>query len=518
MTTSAFSRNLTWPVIVKYAIAVVSVAISVVAASPVTMSSGADATLLLYLAAVTFVALAAGPGPAALAAALIFLALQYPPLAPAPYVLQLGEIVRLCVFVAASALVVSLSARRMGASRALQLQLDQRQAMIAELERQNETLRVDNVAHKEELQLIIDTIPVLVLRHRADGIIDFVNEVGRTYSGLTTTRWTSRTSRITHPDDVPQLEAAWDVALRTGEAFESEVRLRRADGEYRWFATRRVPLRRNGEVIAWYAATYDIEDRKRAESELIESERRLREAQMELAHASRVVTMGQFTASIAHEVNQPLSALLTNADTALRWLGHQPPNLERARPLIERVIGDGKRATDIVDRIRDLSRKAPRRRESLDVNETIMEIVKLARSVMSDNGILVKMQLSDRLPCVLGDKVQLQQVILNLIMNAVEAMGEVSEGSRELQIHSREGEPGNLIVAVRDSGPGLPPADTARLFEAFYTTKSTGLGIGLSICRSIVESHGGRLWAASNEPAGAVFSMTLPTEERVPTT
>ena len=173
---------------------------------------------------------------------------------------------------------------------------------------------------RHELQLIIDTIPVLVLRHRADGIIDFVNEVGRTYSGLTTTKWTTRTSIITHPDDIPRLEAAWDVALVTGESFESEVRLRRADGEYRWFVTRRVPLRRNGEVIAWYAATYDIQDRKQAESELIESERRFREAQMELAHASRVVTMGQFTASIAHEVNQPLAALLTNSETALRWL------------------------------------------------------------------------------------------------------------------------------------------------------------------------------------------------------
>jgi PAS domain S-box-containing protein len=145
---------------------------------------------------------------------------------------------------------------------------------------------------RHELQLIIDTIPVLVLRHRADGIIDYVNEVGRTYSGLTTTKWTTRTSIITHPDDIPRLEAAWDDALVTGESFESEVRLRRADGEYRWFVTRRVPLCRNGEVIAWYAATYDIQDRKQAESELIESERRFREAQMELAHASRVVTMG----------------------------------------------------------------------------------------------------------------------------------------------------------------------------------------------------------------------------------
>jgi C4-dicarboxylate-specific signal transduction histidine kinase len=305
-----------------------------------------------------------------------------------------------------------------------------------------------------------------------------------------------------------------DVALRTGESFESELRLRRADGEYRWFVTRRVPLRRNGEVIAWYAATYDIEDRKKAERELIESERRFREAQMELAHASRVVTMGQFTASIAHEVNQPLAALLMNAETALRWLAHQPANLEKAKPLIERVINDGKRATDIVGRIRDFSRKAPVRKESVEVNEAILEIIGLTRVAISEHGVLAQMQLSEGLPHVLGDRVQLQQVILNLIMNAIEAMSEVSEGSRELLISSGEAESGNVLVAVSDSGPGLPPANLARIFEAFYTTKASGLGIGLSICRSIVEAHGGRLWATPNEPQGVIFCMMLPIEER----
>jgi PAS domain S-box-containing protein len=367
---------------------------------------------------------------------------------------------------------------------------------------------------RHELQLIIDTIPVLVLRHRADSIIDFVNEVGRIYSGLTATNWTSRVSKITHPDDVPQLEAAWDVALRTGESFESELRLRRADGEYRWFMTRRVPLRRDGEVIAWYAATYDIEDRKRAESELIESERRFRQAQMELAHASRVVTMGQFTASIAHEVNQPLAAALTNAETALRWLARQAPDLEQTRQSIERMISDAKRAVAIVSRIRDFSKKAPVRKEAFEVNEAILEIVRLTRSAMSDNGILVKMQLSEGLRPILGDRVQLQQVILNLIMNATEAMGEASQGSRELLISSSVAESSSVLVAVSDSGPGLPGASPERIFDAFYTTKASGLGIGLSICRSIVEAHGGRLWATPNEPQGAVFRMMLPIEER----
>jgi PAS domain S-box-containing protein len=659
MTTSAPSRSLRWPIILNYAIAVISAATSAVVAFAALPSWGADLALLLFLCTVMFVALAAGPGPAALASVLTLLSLQYPVLSTGhPVVLQSGEILRLGLFIVASVLAVMLSARKETLA-SLQRFGNSQQMMTRQLQEQNDRLRVENAERsaatakaqdaerelrltvdtvpaliaryradgfmdfrnknwreytglsqdnsegrrwgsalhpddeemverewrehiateepfdleqrlrnadgqyrwhrvrrvplfgetgeliswyaiafdiddrkrtedalrtsesdlakvRHELQLIIDTIPVLVLRHRADGIIDYVNEVGRTYSGLTTTKWTTRTSIITHPDDVPRLEAAWDVALVTGESFESEVRLRRADGEYRWFITRRVPLRRDGEVIAWYAATYDIEDRKRAESELIESGRRYREAQMELAHASRVVTMGQFTASIAHEVNQPLAALLTNAETALRWLAHQPPNLEKAKPALERVIHDGNRAADIVSRIRDLCTKAPVRKESLELNEAILEIIELTRVAITEHSVSAKMQLSEGLPQVLGDRIQLQQVMLNLIMNAIEALSEVSEGSRELLISTSVVEPGSVLVAVSDSGLGLPPASSARLFEAFYTTKASGLGIGLSICRSIVETHGGRLWATPNEPRGAVFCMTLPIGENSP--
>ena len=657
MTTSPPSRSLKWPVILNYAIAVVSAATSAVVAFALYPLWGADAAPLLFLSVVMFVALAAGPGPAALTSVLTFLSLQYPLLSSGyPFVLQPGEILRLGLFVVASVFVLMLSATRKRTSASLQLLRNNQQIMIRELQQQNDRLRVENAEHGEaatrargaeqeirltvdsvpaliaryrpdgfmdfrnkswreytglsqdnfegrrwgsalhpddeemverewrehiatgepfdleqrlrkadgeyrwhrvrrvplrgetgevikwyaiafdvddrkrtedalrksesdlakarhELQLMIDTVPVLVLRHRADGIIDFVNEVGRRYSELTATKWTSRTSVITHPDDVPRLEAAWDVALRTGEPFESELRLRRADGEYRWFVTRRVPLRRNGEVIAWYAATYDIEDRKQAESELIESERRFREAQTELAHASRVVTMGQFTASIAHEVNQPIAAALMNAETALRWLARQPPNLEKTKQSIDRIICDGKRAADIVGRIRDFSKKAPVRKESLEVNEAILEIMRLTDAAASENGVLVKMQLSEGLPHILGDRVQLQQVILNLIMNAIEAMSQVSDGSRELLINTNNAEPDSVLVTVRDSGSGLPNANPERIFDAFYTTKASGLGIGLAICRSIVEAHGGRLWATSNEPRGAIFCMMLPTEE-----
>jgi PAS domain S-box-containing protein len=250
------------------------------------------------------------------------------------------------------------------------------------------------------------------------------------------------------------------------------------------------------------AFVIDLSERKRAAAEL--------------AHANRVATMGELTASIAHEVNQPLAALLTNADTAVRWLTRLPPDLEKTRQLIDRMINDGRRAADIVSRIRDLSKKMPVRKQSMEINGAILEIVTLARAAVSDHGVSVKMQLSERLPQVWGDRVQLQQVMLNLIMNAIEAMSEVGNRPRTLLISTNESEPGAMLVTVSDSGPGLPSANLERIFDAFYTTKPRGLGMGLSICRSIVEAHGGRLWATANNPYGAIFCMTLPIAERPP--
>jgi len=239
----------------------------------------------------------------------------------------------------------------------------------------------------------------------------------------------------------------------------------------------------------------DLTERKRTEAEL--------------AHANRVATMGQLAASIAHEVNQPIAALLMNAATAARWLDRQPQNLEKSRLLIDRIIRDGKRTADIVRRIRDFSKKEPSRKTSLEVNDAILEIIGLAHLEMSKHDVSLKKQLSAGLPRILGDRVQLQQVILNLTLNAVEAMSEVADGAREVLISTAIDEDG-VLVAVRDSGPGLPQANPERVFEAFYTTKTSGLGMGLSICRLIVEAHGGRLWAAPNEPRGAVFFVMLP--------
>jgi signal transduction histidine kinase len=245
-------------------------------------------------------------------------------------------------------------------------------------------------------------------------------------------------------------------------------------------------------------------------SQLMQASEALRGAQAELAHVNRVTTMGELSASIAHEVMQPVSAGVTNAHAALRWLDARPPDLEEIRQALGRVVKEGDRTIDVIGRIRTLIKKTPPRRDALEINEAIREVVALTRGEMVKNGVSVQTQLAEGLPLIQGDRVQLQQVILNLIINAVEAMSGVSEGARKLLIGTGKDASGGVLVAVRDSGPGLNPESFDRLFDAFYTTKSAGMGMGLSICRSIIEAHGGRLWAAPHDGPGATFQFTLP--------
>jgi PAS domain S-box-containing protein len=256
----------------------------------------------------------------------------------------------------------------------------------------------------------------------------------------------------------------------------------------------------------------DLTERKRAEAEARESEARYRAVQMELAHANRLATMGQLSASIAHEIQQPIAAMATNAAAALRWLGAQPPNLEEAGEALGRILETSHRAGDVIDRIRALIKKAPPRKDRLDINKAIREVIELTRGEANRTGVSMQTHLADGLPPIHGDRVQLQQVILNLVVNAVEAMSGVDAGGRELLISTGRVEPNGVLVAVRDTGPGLAPATLDRLFEAFYTTKPSGLGMGLSICRSIIEAHGGQLWAEPNEPRGAVFQFLTPAQ------
>ena len=240
-----------------------------------------------------------------------------------------------------------------------------------------------------------------------------------------------------------------------------------------------------------------------------ESERRYREMQLELAHANRVATMGQLSASIAHEVSQPIAGTITNARAALRLMEAEPHDLDGLRRALERIVRDGNRAGEVVDRVRALVKKAPARRDTLDVNEAMIEIVRLTQGEVTKHGVATRTQLASDLPRIEGDRVQLQQVMLNLIVNAAEAMEAVPEGARHLIVSTARAEADHVLVAVQDSGPGIDAAALEGIFGAFYTTKPDGLGMGLSICRAIVEAHGGRLWATSG-PEGALFQFTLP--------
>jgi C4-dicarboxylate-specific signal transduction histidine kinase len=265
----------------------------------------------------------------------------------------------------------------------------------------------------------------------------------------------------------------------------------------------------NGEFRGYRGTGTDVTALRTVEAEARENERRYREAELGLAHANRVATIGQLTASITHEVNQPITAAVTYALAARRWLGAKPPNFHEVNDALSLIVKEGNRAGEVVGRIRALIKKAPLRKDSVEVEDALLEVIALTRTEAAKNGVSVRTQLVGSLPPVQGDRVQLQQVLLNLIINAIEAMRDVSEEERELLI-SACNEPDGVSVQVRDSGPGFTPEAAERVFEAFYTTKPSGLGLGLSICRSIIEAHDGRLWASANLPRGASFQFILP--------
>jgi C4-dicarboxylate-specific signal transduction histidine kinase len=296
--------------------------------------------------------------------------------------------------------------------------------------------------------------------------------------------------------------------MTTGTVQPREKEYFRKDGS-------RVPVLVGGATISerqdqGIAFVVDLSERKRAEAEAREIERRYRDMQMELAHANRVATMGQLTASIAHEVKQPIAATVSNAQAALRWLTREPPDLEEVREALAHIVQDGKRAGDVVGRIRDLIKKAPPRGDRFDINAAIREVIELTRGEAVKTGVAVRTELAGGLPLIHGDRVQLQQVMLNLINNGIDAMKDVG-GSRELAIKSQRAEDEQLMVSVSDTGAGLPLEQADHIFDAFFTTKPHGTGMGLSISRSIVESHSGRLWATDNSPRGARFHLLLPT-------
>jgi C4-dicarboxylate-specific signal transduction histidine kinase len=264
-----------------------------------------------------------------------------------------------------------------------------------------------------------------------------------------------------------------------------------------------------GEFRGYRGTGTDVTALRTAEEEARENEQRYRKAELELAHANRVATMGQLTASITHEVNQPITAAVTYALAARRFLSAEPPNFREVDDALSLIVKEGNRAGEVVGRVRALIKKAPVRKDAVEINDALLEVIALTRTEAANNSVSVRTQLAEGLPRVQGDRVQLQQVLLNLIINAIEAMRDSGEGERELLVSSCNG-PDGVSVEVRDSGPAFAAADLDRVFEAFYSTKPNGVGLGLSICRSIVEAHNGRLWASPNVPRGAIFGFIAP--------
>jgi PAS domain S-box-containing protein len=310
-----------------------------------------------------------------------------------------------------------------------------------------------------------------------------------------------------HPEDQLFVEQTIDTAIREGRDFEMDSRIVLPDGSVKHVHTVGHPVfNESGELTEFIGVVMDTTERKR-------SEEALREAQAELARVARATTMGELTASIAHEVNQPLAAVVTNADACLRWLAAETPDLDEARAAAQRIVRDGNRASDVIARIRGFLKKGEPVTIKLSINDVVREIIMLTQGEVLRRDASLLTELADGLPAVSADRVQLQQLLLNLMINALDAMSAVTDRPRVLRIRTSTYESAAILVALRDSGVGLNPEQMERLFKAFYTTKPEGMGMGLSISRSIVEVHGGRLWATPNDGSGATFQFTLPIEQ-----
>jgi PAS domain S-box-containing protein len=363
-------------------------------------------------------------------------------------------------------------------------------------------------ARERELRLLVDSVPGMVAVADAQGRHQYANKrildyVRKGVAEVANLGWTDDI----HPDDREAVRTEWLRCVENGEPMDIDHRWRRFDGIYRWFHARVEPLRdEQGRVLRWYGMLVDVDEWKRAEEAL-------RRSQMQLAHVTRLTTVGELSASIAHEVNQPLTAVINNANACLGLLPDAGPEIDDVRDALVDIVEAAERASAVIERVRQLARRAPFQSVPLDVRNVIADVVEMAGHEATTRRVSVRKELADELPLVAGDRVQLQQVLLNLMVNGMDAMSTVEEPQRVLIVRGRcETIAGDLVavLSVQDAGVGLTSEATARLFEPFYTTKPHGMGMGLAISRSIIEAHGGSLWAGPNEGPGTTFSFNLP--------
>lgn len=387
---------------------------------------------------------------------------------------------------------------RDGIVRWYSLQVDVHEQRLAE-----EALRES----EQRLRLLIDTMPAMVWCATSNGDPFYLNKRMLDYAGMAAADAEQSRYKLIHPDDIALLKSTWADAISCATAFRIIYRLRRADGQYRWHEGRAEPFRdAEGRIAQWYGVNVDIHDR-------LHAEQALRATQSKFQRATQLASLAELSASIAHEVNQPLAAVVTNSHACQRWLAAEPPNLERARLTTERIIRDANAAADVVSRIRALFKQSTSGKAPVDLNEVVAEVCELLADDIAARRVRIETRLDGSLPVVLADRVQIQQVLVNLIRNGIDAM-EAIDGPRTLTIRSRFHGPDMAALEIADQGAGVE--DTERIFEPFFTTKAEGMGMGLAICRSIVEAHEGRLSAARATPQGTVFELQLPAQRRLP--
>ena len=395
-------------------------------------------------------------------------------------------------------------ASRRRSERAVREARDQLEARVEE---RTAELRQSNLELEESarrLRTLADAIPQQMWSATADGMMDYSNQhlveaLGAPLNGPLP----EALPRILHPVDERLVRHAWNAALADEHPFEIEARIHMADGAYRWFLIRGMPQRSvDGKLARWFGIHIDIEQQHRAQQGLIE-------AHDELSRSARSLSLGEMAASIAHELNQPLTAVVTHAYACREWLTANPANLEKATATAERIVQESTRAGAVVKRVRALFRSDAPVRQAADINRLVLDIVQLLRDDAARHSSTMRLVLADRLPSVELDPVQIQQVLLNLAHNAMDAMDSVA-APRELTIRAQPEDADRIRITVEDRGPGIAPDAIARIFDPFFTTKSHGMGRGLAICRSIVESHDGRIWAEPIAPCGMAFHFTLP--------